>query len=278
MFIQNIASQINTLAFSLSELFGLPENYRANGDQVGHMIEVINWFSLVLFIGWTAFFLFCLVRFRKSKNPKASYSGVESHLSTHLEVGVIIVEAALLFGFALPMWSERTDTFTQVLKENPVKVRAIGYQFGWKFHYAGNDNKFGYIDRSLAKSLGDSCLDPTSLNGRDDYVSTDLILPVGRPIILQLTSTDVIHNFSIIPMRIQQDAIPGKDVPMWFTAKSEMTTSVVCGQLCGDGHARMVGKMTIVSQEEFQTKNKKQSDRAAVAWDKANDAKKVAKK
>lgn len=257
MLIQNL---FNTIAFSPAEWMGLPKNYSAHGDKVGHMIDVVTWFMIALFIGWTIFFLVSLVKFRQKNNTKASYYGVQSHLSTHLEVGVIIVEAVLLLGFAFPLWSERTDSYDRVLEENPVRVRAIGFQFNWKFHYAGEDGKFGFIDRSLVSAKGDACIAPDDINGWDDFIADKLRIPAGTPVILQVTSTDVIHNFSIIPMRIQQDAIPGKDIPMWFTPIEEMETSVVCGQLCGAGHANMVTIMTVESQKSFKEFHKQRSD------------------
>jgi len=248
--------------FSPSEWMGLPKNYSAHGDQVGHLMDVINWFMIALAVGWTIFFFICLVKFWHKKSPKASYHGVKNHASTHLEIGVVIVEAVLLLGFAFPLWAERTDSYDRVLTENPVRVRAVGFQFGWKFHYAGNDGEFGYIDRTLVSGQGDPCIDPDDPNGFDDYVSGKLNLPVGRPAIVQVTSTDVIHNFSIIPMRVQQDAIPGKDIPMWFTPMEEIETSVVCGQLCGSGHADMVGTLVVQSQKAFNEWSKGMSDTA----------------
>lgn len=264
--------------FSPAEWFGMPENYSAHGDQVGHMIDVITWFMLALFVGWTIFFFYCLIKFPAKRNQKASYHGVKSHVSTHLEIGVVIIEAVLLLGFAFPLWAERTDEFEQVVTENPVRVRAVGYQFGWKFHYAGNDGKFGFIDRTLVSGPGDPCLDPNDPNGFDDFVSGKLILPKGRPAIVQVTSTDVIHNFSIIPMRIQQDAIPGKDIPMWFTPIKELETSVVCGQLCGEGHADMVGTLIVQPETEFTKWASEQSVSAYEANKKAYDVSQAAAK
>jgi cytochrome c oxidase subunit 2 len=238
--------------FSPSEWLGLPANYSLHGDQVDHTIDVVHWLMIVLFVGWTIFFFVCLFKFGQKKNAKASYHGVKNHVSTHLEVGVIIIEAVLLLGFALPLWGERTDSFDRVIQEeNEVRVRAIGYQFGWKFHYAGNDGVFGFIDRDLVKGPGDACIYPDDPNGFDDFVASTLKLPVLRPAIVQVTSTDVIHNFGIVPMRVQQDAFPGKDIPMWFTPLEELETSVVCGQLCGEGHANMVGTMVIESEKVF---------------------------
>ena len=236
---------------SPSKALGIPENYSQHGGQVDHLIDIIHWFMLALGVGWTVFFLFCIWYFRSSRNPKASYHGVKNHISTHLEIGVVIVEAVLLLGFAFPLWAERVDSFDRVQASDPVRVRCIGYQFAWNYHYPGADGKFGRIDRSLVSTTGDPCIDSTDPNGFDDFTSAVLKLPVARPAILQITSTDVIHNYAIVPMRIQQDAMPGKDIPMWFTPAREMETYVVCAQLCGEGHANMIGTLQVIGEKAY---------------------------
>lgn len=246
---------------SPSKLLGIPENYAAHGSQVDHMIDVVHWLMIVLFIGWTLFFLYCLVRFWRGNNPKASYQGVRSHLSTHLEVGVIIVEAVLLMGFAFPLWAERVDSWKEVQNLNPARVRVVGWQFGWTYHYPGEDGKFGRIDPSLISGVGDIGLDLNDPNSHDDFVQPILKLPKDRPAVLNITSTDVIHNYHIIPMRIQQDAIPGREIPMWFTPIKTLETFVVCGQLCGEGHSNMLGSMEVVEPEDYDAWAKGESER-----------------
>lgn len=253
------------LSSILIELLGIPENYAEHGGSVDHLIEVVHWFMLALFVGWTGFFFYCCFRFCKRKNPKASYHGVKNHVTTHLEIGVAIFEAVLLLGFAFPLWSERTDRFETIQAQDPVRVRVIGYQFSWKYHYPGNDGKFGRIDRHLAKNLGDACIDPDDPNGWDDFVSGELNIPVNKPAILQVTATDVIHAYAIVPMRIQQDAIPGVDIPMWFRPLKVLETNVVCAQLCGEGHGSMVGLMFVKEQEEYYKWAAEQSSKAKAA-------------
>lgn len=238
---------------SPSKFFGIPENFSAHGGQVDHMLDVVHWFMIVLFIGWTIFFLYAIVRFWHRRSPKASYTGVKSHLSSHLEVGVIIVEAVLLLGFAFPLWAERVDSWKEVQKLDPLRVRVIGWQFGWTYHYAGADGKFGRVDPALMSGVGDIGLDLDDPNSLDDFTSPILKLPVNRPAVLNITSTDVIHNYHIVPMRIQQDAIPGREIPMWFTPVKTLETFVVCGQLCGENHGNMVGTMEVVPAEDFNT-------------------------
>ena len=250
------------LAKTIVERLGIPENYSEHGGSVDHLIDLVHWFMLALFVGWTAFFLFACWRFWRKRNPKASYHGVQNHVTTHLEVGVAIFEAVLLLGFAFPLWAERTDRFEDVQAQDPVRVRVIGYQFGWNYHYPGSDGKFGRIDRHLVQSAGDPCIDPEDPNGWDDFVSPILKIPVLEPAILQVTATDVIHGYAIVPMRIKQDAIPGTDIPMWFRPLRTMETSVVCAQLCGEGHGDMVGVMEVVNKGAYTSWSEEQSTAA----------------
>ena len=267
-------------ALNWSKWLGIPENYADHGGNVDHLIDIVHWFMFALFVGWTLFFLVCLWKFRASNNPKASYHGVTNHVSSHLEIGVVIIEAVLLLGFAFPLWWERTDRFDEVQATDPVRVRVIAYQFGFKYHYPGADGKFARIDRTLVATTGDPCIDTDDPNGYDDFVTGTLKLPVNRNAILQVTSTDVIHNYAIIPMRIQQDAIPGRDIPMWFKPIQKLETSVVCGQLCGEKHANMAGLMEVVSQGAFKSwaaeSSKAALDKTLEAQEKAKAA--IAKK
>ena len=250
------------LAKTIVEYLGIPENYSEHGGSVDHLIDLVHWFMLALFVGWTAFFLFACWKFWRKRNPKASYHGVQNHVTTHLEIGVAIFEAVLLLGFAFPLWAERTDRFEDIQAQDPVRARVIGYQFGWNYHYPGADGKFGRIDRHLIQQAGDPCIDPEDPNGWDDFVSPILKLPVGEPAILQITATDVIHGYAIVPMRIQQDAIPGTDIPMWFRPLKTLETSVVCAQLCGEGHGDMVGIMEVIAKDAFTSWAKEQSTAA----------------
>jgi cytochrome c oxidase subunit II len=254
---------------TFSELLGLPENYSAHGGSVDHMIMVVHWFMLALFVGWTTFFFICLYKFWHRRNPKASYDGVRSHLSSHMEVAVIIIEAVLLLGFAFPLWNERVDSWAKIKEMNPVRVRVVGWQFGWTYHYPGLDGKFGRTDPALISGSNDLGIDYTDPNAHDDFVTPVLKIPAKRPSVLNISTKDVIHNYAIVPMRVQQDAIPGKEIAMWFTPVKPMETYVVCAQLCGDKHGDMVGIMEVVPGEEYTTWAETQSKTALDAHNKA---------
>lgn len=255
----------------ITKILGLPENASEHGIMIDHMMELVHWFMLALFLGWSAFFLFTLWRFRKSKNPQADYVGVRSKFSSHAEVGVIIVEGILLLGFAFPLWSKRVNA-PPGPEQNPVIVRAVGQQYLWNLHYPGQDGIFGRRSIDLVDAGNPLGLDRSDEAAQDDFVALNsLYLPVNRPAIIQISSKDVIHNFGLYAMRIAQDAIPGSEVPIWFTPKKTGEWEVICGQLCGAGHALMKAYVTVVSPEEYNAWLKQRAPRKTACASKASD-------
>jgi cytochrome c oxidase subunit 2 len=78
-------------------------------------------------------------------------------------------------------------------------------------------------------------------------------VPVNQPVIIRLSSVDVLHSFFVPVLRIKQDAIPGTIIRVWFEATKAGEYEIACAELCGLGHYRMRGYLTVESEEEFQT-------------------------
>jgi cytochrome c oxidase subunit 2 len=248
----------------MTEWLGLPPLATVHGGEIDNLIGWIHIFMLILFVGWGAFFAYALVRFRQSRNPVADYRGVTSNRSTYLEVGVAVVEGILLVGFAIPLWATRVDALPA--ENEALVIQVTGEQFAWNIHYPGNDGVFGRTDIKLldlqTNPLGLDRTDPAAM---DDVTTVNqLYLPVNRPIIVRLRSKDVIHSFGVPEFRVKQDAVPGLTIPIWFipnvttaemrtrTGNPEFMYEIACAQLCGIGHARMRGLVTVQSAEEFQ--------------------------
>lgn len=254
------------LGFSINEFLGQPELASEHGGQIDHMLEVVHWFMAILGIGWTIFFFVVLFKFNSRNNPKASYKGITSHFTTHLEVLVVIVEVVLLLGFAFPLWAQRVEDIPSEDDPDVIRVRAVGEQFRWNFHYAGADGRFGLIKPENINGTNPVGLVKADPNAFDDFLANELILPKDRMCIVQVSSKDVIHNLALIPMRIQQDAIPGLEIPMYFTPNKTGRWDIVCGQLCGAGHAKMVAFLVVQDEEEFDSWfNQKTESAAAMA-------------
>jgi cytochrome c oxidase subunit 2 len=235
----------------INELIGLPPNASEHGYQIDHIIEFSHWFMGALFVGWSVFFIYVLLRFRKGRHPIADHEGVKSGISTHLEFAVVLIEAVLLIGFAVPLWAKRVNQFPE--DKDAVLIHAVGQQFNWNFHLPGPDGQFGRRDIALVSNSNPLGLDSKDLAAKDDIVTIgELHVPVDRPVIIELSSKDVIHNFALPHMRMAQDAIPGQLIPMWFKPIKKGSYEVICGQLCGLGHYSMKGMLVVDDPAEYQ--------------------------
>src|ERR1051325_5143139 len=104
---------MNSCLALINEFLGQPPNASEHGYQIDHILEFSHWFMGALFLGWSAFFVYVLIRFRKSRQPIANHEGVTSGISTHLEFAVVLIEAVLLLGFAIPLWASRVNRFPE---------------------------------------------------------------------------------------------------------------------------------------------------------------------
>ena len=240
---------------------GLPTvSASTQGPAIDNIISLVHWLMLILFVGWGIYFIYTLIRFRASKQPKADYQGVKNHYSTYAEVGVALIEVALLIGFAFPIWASRVNDVPNSL--DSIQIRVVGQQFAWNIHYPGPDNIFGTTKVELVDEAENPIgLDRSDENAKDDVVTINqLHIPVNRPINVLLSTKDVIHNFKLPEFRVSQDAISGMEIPVWFkatmtteefletakgTAREGMGFEIACAQLCGLGHYRMKGYLTV---------------------------------
>ncbi len=244
----------------------LPENAAAHGAEIDHILVLVHWLMFVLFVGWSLYFAYVLLRFRAGRNPQASYTGVKSHFSSYLEGGIVVVEAILLIGFGIPAWARWVTPHSP--EADTLQVRVVSEQFAWNIHYPGPDGVFGRADVTLIDSANPLGLDRKDPFARDDVTTINqLHLPVNRPVTILLSTKDVIHSFSLPVMRVKQDAIPGMEIPVRFMpvattpeeaqlpgcAANLSCWEIACAQLCGLGHYRMRGFFQVHSQADFDT-------------------------
>jgi cytochrome c oxidase subunit 2 len=230
---------------------GLPVAASQHAPDVDSLIIVVHWLMLVLFVGWGGFFLFVLVKFRKGANPRADYHGAKGKISKIFEIAIVVVEVILLVFFAIPAWARRVSNFPP--DSQATVVRVVGEQFAWNIHYPGPDGKFGRTDVNLMAADNPLGLDRSDPAAKDDVTTINqLTLPVDKPVLVHLSSKDVIHSFGLYEMRVKQDAVPGLDMPVWFIPNRIGDYEITCSQLCGLGHYRMRGFLNIRSQADYE--------------------------
>jgi len=246
-------------------VLGLPELASANGQAVDDLMVYLHWLMLALFVGWIIYFGYVLWRFNAARHPKADYTGSTSHLPKYSEVGVVLIEAVLLIGIAIPLWAKNVRQFPK--PEDSTVVQIMAQQFAWNARYPGLDGKFGRQDMKLITSDNVFGVDPADAAGKDDVqVLNEIHVAVNKPVLIYLSSKDVIHSLKLVAMRITQDAIPGLRIPVTFTPTKIGRYQIECAQLCGNGHAAMSGGFVVVqSQADFDAWLKSKSGSATPA-------------
>jgi len=129
---------------------GLPVAASQHAPDVDSLISVVHWLMLVLFVGWGAFFVFVLVKFRKGANPRADYHGAKGKISKMLEIAIVVAEMVLLIVYAIPAWAARVKQFPA--ESEATVVRVVGEQFAWNVQYPGADGRFGRSDVTLVSA------------------------------------------------------------------------------------------------------------------------------
>jgi cytochrome c oxidase subunit 2 len=241
----------------------LPTLASKGGAGVDALMVYVHWLMLALFIGWLIYFLYVLRRFRQSRNPKADYVGVRNRASSYLELTVAGIEAVLLIVVAVPIWARNVEQFPPADKSTVIQI--VAQQYAWNVRYPGPDGIFGRQDMKFVTADNVFGVDPSDPNGKDDIQTLNEIhVVVNKPVIIYVSSKDVIHSLKIFAMRVEQDAIPGLRIPCWFIPTRIGRYQVSCAQLCGPAHAAMSGGFLIVeSQEDFDKWIKSKSGSAA---------------
>ena len=176
----------------------LPTLASKNGAGVDALMVYVHWLMLALFIGWLIYFCYALYRFQARRNPKADYVGVRNHVSNYLELTVAAIEALLLIAIAVPVWAKNVSQFPPASESTIVQV--VAQQFAWNVRYAGPDGIFGRQDMKFVTSDNVFGVDPSDPHGKDDIQTLNEIhVVVNKPVIIYLSSKDVIHSLKSLP-------------------------------------------------------------------------------
>lgn len=205
----------------------LPEQASTYAPEVDRLFHLIMWITGVIFVIVEAMLLFFLWKYRHREGRVATYT----HGNNRLEVVWTIIPAVICVMLALlsrRIWED----IKEHMPHDALEVHVTGEQFAWNFRYPGPDGKFDTPDDIL------------TLN--------QLHFPVGKPVIVTLTSKDVIHSFFLPEFRVKQDAVPGMHSRIWFEGNKVGHWEIACAELCGLGHFRMKGFVTVDTPADYE--------------------------
>lgn len=238
----------------------LPPAASGHASMLDAVLLSVHAHMLLIFVAWLALFVIALVKFRKGAHPEPRTQGAGATFAA-IAIGLVIAgDVIILTTQALPAWAARNEPPFDSAQgrppagAQPVEIRVAAEQFAWNIHYPGPDGVFGRTGRPFISASNPAGIDRSDPAAADDIgVLNVLMLPVNRTAVIQLTSRDVIHSFTLNEMRVKQDANPGMTARVWFTPTQTGDWEIACSQLCGLGHYRMRGEYHVVDDATFQS-------------------------
>ncbi|HVY47624.1 MAG TPA: hypothetical protein VHB21_17160 [Minicystis sp.] len=230
---------VSTLAYAAplpEQGIGMPRDASLDGHRIDWLIHVTMAFVAVLFVIMCIWLFSACFRHRDGFH-KAEYDHGDARHQVRFAAGM---SALIFFVVDGNLWVNSTMDVNGVFwnfagaekKPDAVRIEVNAHQWAWDTRYAGPDGKF---------------------NTPDDIVSlNDVRVPVGRPILIQLASADVIHSFYLPNFRVKQDAMPGQINRMWFQPMQVGQYDIACAQHCGTNHYKMKATLTVLPVEEWE--------------------------
>jgi cytochrome c oxidase subunit II len=209
----------------------LPRQMSTIAPGVDSMYYFIFWVSVVFFVAIIGAALWCLIRYRSEKNPQALPPGHHDVLELFWTFAPLIL--------LIPMFHYGFKGFVAglVAPDKSIEMRVRGKQWAWDFYYPGDT-------------------EPSP---------SELVVPVNRPVKMNMSSQDVLHSFYVPEFRVKRDVVPGMYSSLWFEATEVTSTydakenkvggepiDLFCTEYCGTSHSQMLAKVHVVSEADYQ--------------------------
>jgi cytochrome c oxidase subunit 2 len=203
----------------LSSIGLLPAQASAQAITIDQLFGLYAWAIAFIFSLIVVILLYSLVVFRRRKGETGDGAHIEGNSALEVAWTGIPLAAVIILAY---MGAQSLGE-TRRIDPSAMIVKVVAGQWYWQFQYP---------DYGIA--------------------SSDLYLPVGNQVDLQMTSVDVTHSFFVPEFRLKQDIVPGRIVDLRVTPITLGQYKVSCAQLCGTNHAYMVANVMVVSQADFQ--------------------------
>ncbi len=181
--------------------------------------SIVTWIDIGIFLVVFALLIYALLRFREKKGQELPKQ-VQGNL--YLELVWTLVPAVLLIFIAVPTWQGIFRIYSPP-PEEALKIKSVGHQWWFEFSYPG-----------------------TAV-----VTANEVHLPVNKPVVFELTSTDVIHSFWVPKLAGKLDMVPAKTNTLWFVPDKEGTYLGQCAEFCGTSHANMRFRVIVESEKQY---------------------------
>jgi len=222
--------------------WSLPLNISTQGVQIDNLFWLIFWLTAVAFVLVEVGVLWFLWRYRAREGHRARYT--HGHLGAEIVWTAVPALTMIFLGiYSGRIWAgiKSPDSFPK----DALTINVTAKQFEWNVTYPGADRVLGNED--------------------DFTIRNRFEIPAHQPVVVNLESEDVIHSFFIPELRVKQDAVPGKVIPIWFEATQAGDFQIACAELCGLGHYSMRASVVIHEPEDYERWYNEQTGAAQTA-------------
>lgn len=201
----------------------MPEQASTIADSVDGVFHLITWISAFFFVLITVLLVFFVVKYRRMEGRRPEESPTH-HTTLELTWTIIpLLLVIVIFYVGMQGYIHQTT-----VPADAYRVNVTAQKWDWNFHYVNGCN-------------------PTNV----------LYVPVGRPVELVMTSTDVLHSLYVPAFRAKMDVVPGRYTRMWFEATRPGTFELYCAEYCGTQHSQMVGTVIALEDDELEAELEK---------------------
>ena len=214
-------------------------SYSGEIDWLYYLILVITGIAFVVVEAALIWFLW---RYRARPGRKATY--IHGSMKAEVIWTAVPAIAVIVIGImSSGVWNRIRGRDS--VPPDAIPIGVMAKQFEWNATYAGPDGALGTAD---------------------DFTTRNQIhVPAGRPVVVMLEAEEVIHSFFIPAFRVKQDAVPGMRTPVWFQATTPGEYELACAELCGLGHYRMRGGVTVHATADYEQWLATQGSRAVAS-------------
>lgn len=241
----------------------LPDAASEHGKKIDEMFNLTLIITTIVFVVTHILLFGFSYIYKYSAKRKAYYY---PHNNTIEKIWTIVPALVLTVLVLMGFLTWRSIFFkVEDPKNKPLQIEVTSEQFKWSIRYPGADGVVGNKNYKLTTATNPLGIDFKDLNSRDDEMADEMVIPVGKPVKLILTSKDVIHSFYMPHFRVQLNTVPGMRVyfeftPTKTTAEMQQETNdpnfkylFYCAKICGAGHYNMQKVVRVVSEAEYKT-------------------------
>src|SRR5215212_9964128 len=197
-----------------------PEPAATSAGKIDTLYDVLLICSVPVFVLVMTIAIYSVVRFRAK--PGDLGDGAPIHGNTRLEIVWVTIPFLMVTALAIYGWMVLDDI--EAKKPNEMVVNVTGQQFTWTFEYPS-----------------------------EKLQTSELVLPVNRPVEFRIHTKDVLHSFWVPQFRLKSDAVPGLTTRIRVTPNKAGRYEVVCAELCGIGHATMRQFVRVLPTKQFES-------------------------